>query len=224
MSTSRERLDQTLNHIEPDQVVVDMGSTPITGINANALDRLRRALHLEERKIKINEPLQLLGEVEEDVRQALHLDCVDVTTNMNMFGFSNAGRKPWTMQSGLDVDVPTEFQTTVDEKGRTFLYPQGDTSVPPSGMMPKNGFFFDNIVRNSMEYDEDTRGAKIHFKDDFALITDEQLRFMEKQCEDYYNNTEYGIVASGALASLGDFAIVPGPNVKHPEGIRNLPD
>ena len=224
MSTSRERLDQTLNHIEPDQVVVDMGSTPITGINANALDRLRRALHLEERKIKINEPLQLLGEVEEDVRQALHLDCVDVTTNMNMFGFSNAGRKPWTMQSGLDVDVPTEFQTTVYEKGRTFLYPQGDTSVPPSGMMPKNGFFFDNIVRNSMEYDEDTRGAKIHFKDDFALITDEQLRFMEKQCEDYYNNTEYGIVASGALASLGDFAIVPGPNVKHPEGIRNLPD
>lgn len=224
MSTSRERLHQTLNHIEPDQVVVDMGSTPITGINANALDRLRKALHLEERKVKINEPLQLLGEVEEDVRQALHLDVVDVTSNMNMFGFSNAGRKPWTMQSGLEVDVPLEFNTTVDEKGRTFLYPQGDTSVPPSGMMPKNGFFFDNIVRNSIEYDEDTTGSIVDFKDDFALLTDEQLRFMENQCNDYYNNTKYGIVASGAIASLGDFAIVPGPNVKHPTGIRNLPD
>ena len=120
MSTSRERLRQTLHHIEPDQVVVDMGSTPITGINANALDRLRKALNLENRKVKINEPLQLLGEVEEDVRQALHLDVVDVTSNYNMFGFSNAGRKPWTMQSGLEVEVPLDFNTTVDEKGRTF--------------------------------------------------------------------------------------------------------
>ena len=116
MSTSRERLRQTLHHIEPDQVVVDMGSTPITGINANALDRLRKALNLENRKVKINEPLQLLGEVEEDVRQALHLDVVDVTSNYNMFGFSNAGRKPWTMQSGLEVEVPLDFNTTVDEK------------------------------------------------------------------------------------------------------------
>ena len=65
MATSRERLDQTLNHMEPEEVVVDMGSTPITGINANALDRLRKALGLEEKKVKINEPLQLLGEVEE---------------------------------------------------------------------------------------------------------------------------------------------------------------
>lgn len=224
MTSSRERLHQTLNHIEPEQVVVDMGSTPITGINVNALDRLRKALNLEPKRIKINEPLQLLGEVEEDVRQALHLDCVDVTTNMNMFGFSNTGRKPWRTPSGLEVDVPTDFNTTVDEKGRTYLYPQGDLSVPPSGMMPNNGFFFDNITRGNIEFDEDTTGARIHFKDDYSVITDEQLRFLENQCNDYYNNTEYGIVASGAIASIGDFAIVPGPNVKHPAGIRNLPD
>ena len=35
MATSRERLNQTLNHIEPEEVVVDMGATPITGINGN---------------------------------------------------------------------------------------------------------------------------------------------------------------------------------------------
>ncbi len=52
MATSRERLNQTLNHIEPEEVVVDMGATPITGINANALDRLRRALGLEEKRVR----------------------------------------------------------------------------------------------------------------------------------------------------------------------------
>lgn len=224
MATSRERLNQTLNHIQPEKVVVDMGSTAVTGINANALNRLRGALGLEERKVKINEPLQLLGEVEEDVRQALHLDIVGISTGMNLFGFSNAGRKPWTMQSGLEVDVPTDFRTTVDEQGRTYLYPQGDLSAPPSAMMPKGGFFFDNIVRGNIEFDEDTDSAAEDFKNDFGIITDEQLRELERQCDYYYNQTDYGIIYSGALASIGDFAIVPGPNVKYPTGIRDLPD
>ena len=50
MANSRERLHQTLNHIEPEELVVDMGATPITGINANALNRLRKAIGLEEAK------------------------------------------------------------------------------------------------------------------------------------------------------------------------------
>lgn len=223
MATSRERLNQTLNHMEPDELVVDLGSTPITGINANALARLRDALKLEKRRVKISEPLQLLGEVEEDVRRALHLDCVEISTGTNMFGFSNAGRKPFTMQSGLQVDVPTDFNTTVDESGRTYLYPQGDLSVPPSGMMPKGGFFFDNITRGNVDVDDAVSG-KEDFKDDFVLYTDEQLRELERQCDYYYNNTDYGIVYSGALVSIGDFALVPGPNVKHPTGVRSLPD
>lgn len=124
MATSRERLNQTLNHIEPDKVVVDMGSTAVTGIHANALNQLRNGLGLEEKRVKIAEPLQLLGDVEEDVRSALGLDIVGVSAGINLFGFSNEGRKPWKLQSGLEVDVPTEFQTTVDEKGRTYLYSQ----------------------------------------------------------------------------------------------------
>ncbi len=224
MANSRERLHQTLNHIEPEELVVDMGATSITGINANALNRLRKAVGLEDRKVKISEPLQLLGEVEEDLRQELHLDCVEISTGINMFGFSNAGRKPWTMQSGLEVDVPLAFNTTVDGQGRTYLYPQGDLSAPPSGMMPKDGFFFDNITRGSIEFDEDTDSGAEDFKNDFAFFTDEQLKEVEKQADYYWNNTDYGIVFSGAIASLGDFATVPGPNVKYPTGIRNLSD
>lgn len=224
MSTSRERLRQTLNHQEPDQVVVDMGATSITGINANALAGLREMLKLDSKRVKINEPLQLLGAVEEDVRKALHLDCISISPDTNMFGFSNAGRKPFLMQSGLEVDVPTDFNTTVDKNGRTYLYPQGDLSVKPSGMMPKGGYFFDNITRGNIEFDEDTTGARLHFKDDYAVLNDNQLRFIEDQCNYFYDNTEYGMIYSGALASIGDFAIIPGPNVKDPKGIRDLPD
>lgn len=68
MTGSRERLRQTLNHEEPDQVVMDLGSTAISGIHANALAGLRDALGLEKKRVKVCEPLQLLGEVEEDLR------------------------------------------------------------------------------------------------------------------------------------------------------------
>lgn len=224
MAKSRERLHQTLNHIEPEEVVVDMGATSVSGINANALARLRDALGLEKTRIKINEPLQLLGEIEEDLRQKLHLDCVDVAGDTTIFGFSNEGRKPWVMQSGLEVDIPEEFRTSVDEQGRTYLYPQGDVSAPPCAMMPKGGFFFDNITRGSAELDEDMASAREDFKDDYGVLRDEQLEKLAKKCEDYYHNTDYGIVYSGNLAAIGDFAIVPGPNVKYPAGIRDLPD
>jgi Uroporphyrinogen-III decarboxylase len=224
MASSRERLHQTLNHIEPEEVVVDMGATAVSGINANALKRLKDILGMEDKKIFVHEALQLLGEVDEDVRQRLQLDCVDVGSQSTIFGFSTKGKKPWTMQSGLEVEVPEEFNTTVDEAGRTYIYPQGDMSVPPSGMMPKDGFFFDNITRGSIEFDEDTTGAKEDFGKDYGIISDESLAELEEKCNDYYNNTEYGLVYSGNLAAIGDFALIPGPNVKEPKGIRDLPD
>ena len=221
--TSRERLQRTLEHQDPGKVVVDLGSTSVTGINANALYRLRKKLGLEERTIKINEPLQLLGAVEEDVRQALHLDVVSVSSGKTLFGFFNEGWKPWKMQSGLDVLVPEKFNTTVDEQGRTYLYPQGDMTVEPSGMMPKDGFFFDNIVRGNIEYDEDDNpSGREDYCDDFGLFTDEELRRLEKNATELYNNTEYGLLGDSALAGFGDFALVPGPWVKHPKGIRDL--
>ena len=222
--TPRERLQMTLEHRDPGKVVTDLGSTPITGINANALARLRKALGLEERKVKIEESLQLLGRVEEDLRQKLSLDVVGITNDRSMYGFYNDNWKPWKLQTGLDVLVPGDFNTTVNEEGRTFLYPQGDTSVPPAAVMPKDGHFFDNIIRGNIDYDDDDEpSAREDFKDDFSVYTDEELRRIEDNCNYYYNNTDYGLIGGGALGGFGDFAVIPGPALKHPKGIRDIP-
>jgi len=222
-TTSRARFQLTLEHKDPGKTVVDLGSTPITGINANALARLRRALGLEERKVKVDEPLQLLGMVEDDLREALGLDIVGITPGTTLYGFQNENWKPWKLQTGLDVLVPEKFNTTVDAQGRTYLYPQGDTTVPPAAVMPKDGHFFDNIIRGHIDYDDDdTPNGKADFFDDFGVYTDEQLRTIEENCNYYYNNTEYGLIGGGALAGFGDFAIIPGPSCKHPKGIRDI--
>ena len=106
----------------------------------------------------------------------------------------------------------------------TYLYAKGDTSYPPASKMPKDGHYFDHITRGNIEFDEDTDSAREDFKDDFGILTDKDLRYIEDRCNYFYNNTDYGMIGGGALAGLGDFALIPGPNVKDPKGIRDIPD
>jgi len=65
----------------------------------------------------------------------------------NMFGFENRDWKPWVF-NGLEVLVADGFRTAVEpEKGGLLIYPKGDVSAPPCAHMPKDGFFFDSIIR-----------------------------------------------------------------------------
>ena len=46
--TSRERVQQSINHQQPDRVALDLGATPVSGIAASTLQKLRVALGLSE--------------------------------------------------------------------------------------------------------------------------------------------------------------------------------
>lgn len=220
--TYRERLIDTLNHRDPGKVVVDFGSTSVTGININAMVKLRKGLGLEDRILTMDEPLQLLGQVDEDLRQAVGAGVVGISNGYTIFGYQNRDWKEWTLHNGLKMMVSEEFRTTTDEQGNTYLYAQGNTNYPPAGKMPKDGFFFDNITRSHATAEDDDLNAREDYKDDFNVFTDEQLRFIEKSVNDVYNNTGYGMIYNGALCGIGDFALVPGPHVCEPKGIRDL--
>lgn len=220
--THRERLIETLNHRDPGKVVVDLGSTSVTGININALVKLRKGCKLAERIPVMDEPLQLLARVDDDLRRAVDAAVVGISDDYTIFGYKNRDWKEWTLHNGLKMLVSEEFRTTTDDAGYTYLYAQGDTSYPPAGRMPKNGFFFDNITRSDTTADDDDLDARRDYKDDFSLFTDEQLRTIQDHVNDIYSNTDYGMVYNAALCGIGDFALVPGPHVKDPKGIRDL--
>ena len=220
--TSRERLIDTLNHRDPGRVVLDLGSSSITGININALVKLRRGLGLPDKVLTMDEPLQLLGRVDEDVRSAVGVDVVGISNGYTIFGYKNRDWKEWTLHNGLKMMVSEEFRTTKDDAGNTYIYAKGDTRFPPAGKMPKNGFFFDNITRSDTAADDDDLDARRDYKDDFAVFSDEDLRYIQDSVEDIWNNTGYGMIYNGALCGIGDFALVPGPHVCEPKGIRDL--
>jgi hypothetical protein len=93
-TSSKGNFLKTINHQQPDKVVVDFGSTGVTGIHALIIEKLRNFYGLEKRPVKITEPYQMLGEVDGELIQAMDVDVVGLFGARNMFGISNENWKP----------------------------------------------------------------------------------------------------------------------------------
>ena len=99
------------------------------------------------------------------------------------------------------------------------MYPEGDTSVPPSGMMPKTGYFFDALDRQKPI---DDSNLKVEDNlEEFSHVTEEELSYWKDQVGALENNTK-AVVASLGGTALGDIALVPAINLKNPKGIRGV--
>ncbi len=220
--TSRERLQATLNHQEPDQVPVDLGATAVTGIHVSTLSRLRLALGLDQpgARVKVVEPYQMLGEVTNDLREALGIDTIGLGGRDTMFGFPAADWKPWELSDGTPVLVPGQFNTRLEPNGDLLQYPEGDTTVPPSGRMPAGGFYHDTLIRQ--EPIDDTRLDPQDNCEEFVHLTHEDAEHWQAEADRLYRETPYAVVAGLGGTGLGDIAWVPGPQLKHPRGIRDV--
>ena len=51
------------------KVVVDFGSTAVTGIHVLIVEKLREYYGLEKRPVKVIEPYQMLGEIDEELME-----------------------------------------------------------------------------------------------------------------------------------------------------------
>jgi hypothetical protein len=217
--TRKERVVAALNHRQPDRLPVDFGSTGVTGMHATCVAALRRHFGLENRPVKVHEPYQMLGLVEDDLQDALGIDVEGVFPRNTMFGFSNHDWKPWRMPDGLEVLVSEDFRVTVDAGGNTLIYPEGDTTVAPSGRMPRDGYFFDSIVRQP-PIDEDRLNPDDNLEE-FAPIADQDVEYFRQEVE-RAAATGRAVMANFGGTAFGDIALVPGPFLKHPKGIRDV--
>jgi len=218
--TSRERIKKSINHQTPDRIPLDLGSTLVTGIQASTYAKLRNALGLKDRPVKVVEPYQMLAEVEQEVIEKIGVDTIGLWPLTTLFGFKNENWKPWRLFDGTKVLVPEKFITTKDEEGNIYLYPQGDTTVSPSGKMPKGGYYFDAIVRQE-PIDDKKLDPEEWVKQQYSVFSEEQLRYLEKTADSLYKSTDLSIVGEFVDASFGDLALVPGLGIKRPKGIRD---
>jgi hypothetical protein len=115
VNTSRQRVLESLHHRQPDRVPIDFGGSATTGIHVSCVAKLRDHFGLVKHPVKVIEPFQMLGEVEDDLKLALGVDVTPVLGPRTMFGFANENWKPWSL-NGLEVLVPGNFNVTVAEK------------------------------------------------------------------------------------------------------------
>ena len=219
---SRQRVESALNHQQPDRVPLDLGASPVSGMHVSSVARLRQALGLDKpgTPVRVVEPYQLLGGIAPDLQDALGVDVAPLGNPRTMFGFENKGWKPWTTSDGTPVLVPAAFNTVPEPNGDILMYPEGDKSVPASGRMPKGGFYFDSIIRQE-PIDEDKLDPADNVEE-FGPVSDADLEYYAVESERLRKESDRAILANFGGTAFGDIALVPGPWMKHPKGIRNV--
>lgn len=218
-TSSRQNFLATINHRQPDKVVVDFGSTAVTGIHVIVVEKLRNYYGLEKKPVRVIEPFQMLGEIDEELRMGMDIDVIGLYGKNNMFGIPNRDWKLHKTFWGQEIMLPGEFNYTFNSNGDILIHPQGDVSVPPSAMMPKTGCFFDAVERQ--ESIDDVKLKAEDNLEEFTRITNLDLTYWKEQA-DIAANSGMGIMASLGGTALGDIALVPGLNLKHPRGIRGV--
>ena len=221
MANSRKNLQKTLNHEQPDRMVVDFGASPVTGIHVNLVSQLREHFGLEKKAVKVCEPYQMLGEVEEDLQEAMGVDVIGVSPSSDMFGNPMKDWKEYRTPWGQVVLVPGSFTVSVDENGDTLLYPQGDDTVPPSAKMPKAAYFFDAVNRQE-PLDESKLDPEDNVEE-FTAIGAADLEYWKRVLPEAVQKGK-GVLANFGGTGIGDIALVPGLNLKAPKGIRDVAD
>jgi len=110
---SRDRLLNAVNHIEPDRIPYDLGSTQLTGISVEAYRNLRSFLGFPEKELVVTDVIQQLATPDEDILDRLNVD--------------TRGLFPYTSHSRYDpsqlIEDP-DYWNYLDEWGLGFRFPK----------------------------------------------------------------------------------------------------
>ena len=224
LSPSRKRFQDALSHRQPDRVPVDFGAHGCSQMHATCVAALRDYYGLEKRLVKVADIFSMTGEIEDDLKDAMGIDIVNLRSFNATFcersGYADDW-KQWRVHDRYDVLVPKSFNVTDDGKGGYFAYAHGDITGTPSGHMPKDGFYFDVIIRQ-LPYDEDNPSIEDNLEE-YGPISDAELDFIAKDAKRAASSGR-GVMAAPGATGLGDIAWLPGPNLREPKGIRNIED
>ncbi|MDF2613686.1 MAG: uroporphyrinogen-III decarboxylase [Clostridia bacterium] len=196
----------------------DMGAFPTTGIHVSVLEKLREYYGLEKKIITVSEPYQMLGLVEDDLREAAGIDTTDLWSQYTMYGFKNENFREWMTPWGQKVLVAEKFVTTEDDSD-IYIYAEGDKNYPPAAKMPRSSYFFDAIIRQK-DIDDDNLNVEDNLEE-FGDISEADLEYYKKMA-DRFRGSKYAVGANLGGTAIGDIACVPGPMLKDPKGIRDI--
>ncbi len=219
--TSRERVRTALSHHQPDRVPVDFGATFVSGIHVSCVAALRRHYGLGDAPVKLRDPGQMLGVIDDDLRRVMGIDVVGVFAPRSRFGFANENWREFRLPWGQVVLAPGGFLPSSTPAGDLYLHPRGDHSIPPSAQLPAGGYFFDSIERQQ-PIDEDHLDPADNLVE-FGDISDADLAYFAAETA-RARQTGCAVVGAFGGTSIGDVGHIPAPGLVDPPGFRSVAD
>jgi len=218
---SRQRVLASLNHIHTGKVPFDLGGTSVSTLYVGMVEALNKHYGIDSGPVTIWNVSSMSGRVSHALADSIGADCVALTTMGGSFGLSRAKTRQWVTPQGQEVLAPSDLQVAPDGSGGWYVFPQGDTSVLPSGHMPKGTLYFDSIER-PVDYDEDALNPEDNLEE-YTLLGDEDIAYTADQAK-LVTATGRAVVLGMPGAGFGDIGAITGSGLKHPKGIRLIKD
>jgi uroporphyrinogen decarboxylase len=145
--TPRQRVLAALNHETPDRVPIDFGGHRSSGIAAMAYARLRKALGLPERPIRVYDPIQQLAVIDDDVLDRFAVDTIELGR-----GFAQESEHwvDWQLPDGTPCQMP-RWAAPMLEDGCWVLK---GTTGRTLGRMPPGAIYFEQCHWPYLEHDD----------------------------------------------------------------------
>ena len=144
---SRQRVLAALSHQQPDRVPIDLGGHRSSGIAAIAYARLRDALGLEKRPVRVYDPIQQLAIVDEDVLDRFGVDTIELGRG---FAHGDEHWTDWTLPDGTPCQMP-RWATPERQQGQWVLKNGKGLVV---GRMPDGAIYFEQCHWPYLEEDD----------------------------------------------------------------------
>jgi len=144
---SRERVLAAINHRQPDRVPIDFGGHRSSGIAAMAYRKLREALGLRQRPIRVYDPIQQLAIIDDDVLDRFGVDTIELGRG---FAHEDEHWADWTLPDGSPCQMPV-WAMPEREEGR---WVQKSPSGRVIGQMPDGAIYFEQTYWPYYEEDD----------------------------------------------------------------------
>lgn len=146
--THRERVIAALNHQEPDRVPIDLSGHRSSGIAGMAYHRLRAALGLQPKPVRIYDPVQQIAIVHDDVLDRFGVDTIELG---RAFAHEDGYWVDWTLPDGAPCQMPAWSAPEREEKRWVIKSPTGRVIA----QMPDGAWYFEQTYWPFFEEDDD---------------------------------------------------------------------
>ncbi len=145
--TRRSHVLYSLQHTQPDRVALDFGGHRSSGIAALAYPKLRRALGLPPKPIRVYDVIQQLAIIDEDVLDLLGVDTIELGRG---FALDEADWAEWVLPDGTSCQVPA-WSVPERQPGRWVIR---SASGRVLAHMPEGALYFEQCYWPFLEKDE----------------------------------------------------------------------